>query len=82
MLFKEYLVRVHRGIDSKNTWTVRKRYREFDDLNSQLKCFNIDLQLPQKKLFGNMNKDFISSRQNQLQVIKDLIKIYFQKRNF
>lgn len=68
MFNKEYIIRVQRGTESKLFWTIRKRYREFDELNNALRSYNYDLKLPGKKLFGNMNKEFISDRQTGLQV--------------
>jgi PX domain-containing protein kinase-like protein len=62
-------LRIQSGFDPKNSWTIRKRYREFSELYDQIKPYNLpDLKLPPKKLFGNMNKEFISDRQIGLQV--------------
>lgn len=71
-----YIIRVQRGIDSKYSWQIRKRYSDFNDLNSQLKLANYELPLPPKKAFGNMKREFLSSRQIGLQVasIKHLQK--------
>ncbi len=85
---KEYIIRVQRGFDSKNSsWTIRKRYREFDELYVHLKAYNlVDLKLPPKKFFGNLNKEFISDRQAGLQVHDYLVintrNVQFLHNNF
>jgi len=63
-----YIIKVTRGFDTKYSWEIRKRYSEFDELNSQLKLFNYELPLPPKKAFGNMKREFLSTRQIGLQV--------------
>jgi PX domain-containing protein kinase-like protein len=63
-----YIIRVQRGLDSKYSWQIKKRYNEFYDLHAQLKSTNIELPMPPKKMFGNMKKEFLSVRQNGLEV--------------
>lgn len=49
---------------------VRKRYREFDKLYDQLKAQlpgSTIPKLPKKKLFGNMDSEFVEKRRAQLQ---------------
>lgn len=62
------IVRVQRGFDTKYSWEIRKRYNEFNELYNQLKLFQYDLPLPPKKTFGNMKREFLSTRQLGLQV--------------
>lgn len=45
-----------------------KRYNDFVALDAVLKVCNIDLPLPPKKLFGNMEREFIAQRQQGLEV--------------
>ena len=63
-----FIVKVTRGFDPKYSWEIRKRYSEFDELYNQLKLFNYELPLPPKKAFGNMKREFLSTRQVGLQV--------------
>lgn len=63
-----YLIKVQRGIDSKYSWQIKKRYNEFNELNAKLKLSNYELPLPPKKAFGNMKREFLSTRQLGLQV--------------
>ena len=64
-----YLIKMQRGFDSKYMWQIKKRYSDFDDLYNELKSTNYDLPLPPKKAFGNMKREFLSTRQLALQVI-------------
>jgi PX domain-containing protein kinase-like protein len=64
-----YIIKVQRGFDSKYSWQIKKRYNEFNELFNQLKVSNYDLPLPPKKAFGNMKKEFLSTRQIGLQVL-------------
>ncbi|CAG5120711.1 unnamed protein product, partial [Candidula unifasciata] len=63
----EYIIRVQRGPLRDHSWQIKKRYSDFEKLDSQLKFTNIDLPLPPKKVFGNFDRDFIAERQNGLQ---------------
>ena len=63
-----YIIKVQRGFDTKYSWQIKKRYNEFNDLYNQLKVTNYELPLPPKKAFGNMKKEFLSTRQIALQV--------------
>ncbi len=65
-----YLIKVQRGFDAKYSWQIKKRYNEFNELYNHLKPTNYELPLPPKKLFGNLKKEFLSTRQNGLQVKK------------
>lgn len=62
---QEYTVRC---TQQDRSWTVRRRYRDFAQLNNDLSAFGLALGLPPKKLFGNLNPDFIAERQGKLQV--------------
>ena len=63
-----YLIKMQRGFDSKYMWQIKKRYSDFDELHAELKGTNYDLPLPPKKAFGNMKREFLSTRQLGLQV--------------
>ncbi|KAF7648204.1 hypothetical protein LDENG_00160340, partial [Lucifuga dentata] len=69
----EYIIRVHRGVSSENSWQVIRRYSDFDVLNSSLMVCGITLPLPPKKLIGNMDREFIAERQRGLQAYLDSI---------
>ena len=64
-----YIIKVQRGYDSKYSWQIKKRYTEFNELYAQLKPANYELPLPPKKAFGNMKREFLSTRQIGLQAI-------------
>jgi PX domain-containing protein kinase-like protein len=64
-----YLIKIQRGFDNKFMWQIKKRYSDFDDLYTELKVSNYELPLPPKKAFGNMKREFLSTRQLALQVI-------------
>ncbi|RNA24938.1 PX domain-containing kinase isoform X2 [Brachionus plicatilis] len=68
-----YLIKVQRGIDSKYSWQIKKRYNDFKELNAYLTISNFELQLPPAKIFGNKDKDFLMTRQNGLQNYMDKI---------
>nr|AVV27001.1 Rheb [Hemiarma marina] len=59
--FTVYKVKIQSELGS---WTVARRYSQFDDLNKRLAISNPSaaLPLPKKKLVGNQNKDFIEQR--------------------
>lgn len=63
----EYLVRVQRGPLSEHSWVVRRRYNDFVILHGALQVAQADLPLPPKKMFGNMDREFVSIRQQGLQ---------------
>ncbi|XP_036415138.1 LOW QUALITY PROTEIN: PX domain-containing protein kinase-like protein [Colossoma macropomum] len=63
----EYIIRVQRGVSSENSWTVIRRYSDFDMLNNSLLISGLNLPLPPKKLIGNMDREFIAERQKGLQ---------------
>ena len=67
-VFKVYIIKVQRGIDSKYSWVIKKRYNEFNELHTELKQANYELPMPPKKVFGNMKREFLSTRQIGLQV--------------
>lgn len=69
----EYIIKVQRGLDVKYSWQIKKRYNEFNDLYLVLKASNYDLPLPPKKVFGNLKKEFLSSRQAGLQEFLDKV---------
>ncbi|XP_007229647.3 PX domain-containing protein kinase-like protein isoform X1 [Astyanax mexicanus] len=63
----EYIIRVQRGVTAENSWTVIRRYSDFDMLNNSLLISGLNLPLPPKKLIGNMDREFIAERQKGLQ---------------
>ncbi|XP_062842392.1 PX domain-containing protein kinase-like protein [Trichomycterus rosablanca] len=63
----EYIIRVQRGVSTENSWTVIKRYSDFDMLNNSLIVSGLNLPLPPKKLIWNMEREFIAERQKGLQ---------------
>ena len=67
-VLQEYEIRVQRGPVPENSWTVTKRYSDFVALDTALKMSAIELPLPPKKVFGNMEREFIAERQTGLQV--------------
>ncbi|CAI9714841.1 domain-containing kinase isoform X1 [Octopus vulgaris] len=63
----EYIVRVQRGAVVENNWTIKKRYSDFVALDAELHMSNIELAIPPKKMFGNMEREFVAERQLGLQ---------------
>ena len=49
-------------------WTLQKRFSDFTTLDAHLSISGIELPLPPKKVFGNMDREFIAERQQGLQV--------------
>ena len=52
----------------ENSWNIIQRYSDFANLDSVLRISNIELPLPPKRIWGNMDRDFIAERQTGLQV--------------
>ena len=54
---------------SGKSWDIKKRYSEFRDLHQHLSLKFTDNHpaFPGKKFFGNMNPQFVSQRQQELQ---------------
>lgn len=50
--FKEYVLRVQRGVCKDNSWLVLRRYNEFAVLHKELQISGIELPLPGKKIVG------------------------------
>ncbi|KAL1514230.1 hypothetical protein ABEB36_003518 [Hypothenemus hampei] len=69
----EFVIRVHRGPFSCQTWKIHKRYNDFLKLHQRLQESQIPLELPPKKLIGNLDPRFISERQEGLQKYLDSI---------
>ncbi|CAH3018679.1 unnamed protein product [Porites evermanni] len=63
----DYIMKVQRGISPDDSWQVLHRYSEFVTLHSTLEVSGLELPLPPKKVFGNMDTTFIAERQNGLQ---------------
>uniref|UniRef100_T1J845 PX domain-containing protein n=1 Tax=Strigamia maritima TaxID=126957 RepID=T1J845_STRMM len=61
----EYVLRVERATTS--SWQVIRRYNDFVSLNAALQISNVELPLPPKKIFGNMDREFVAERQIGLQ---------------
>lgn len=71
----EYILRVQRGPNKENKWTISRRYRDFAALHVGLQQANIDLPIPPKKLIGNMQPSFVAERQVALQTyINEVLK--------
>ncbi|XP_037085314.1 serine/threonine-protein kinase Sgk3-like [Pollicipes pollicipes] len=60
-----YKLVIRRGSQS---WFVHRRYSEFHRLNEQLKkqVQTFQSKLPGKRMFGNMNPEFVRGRQHGL----------------
>src|SRR6218665_870775 len=71
-LEQEYSVNVQFGPIPETSWKITKRYSDFAGLDLILKNAGFELQLPPKKVFGKMESDFISKRQQGLQVLSPL----------
>lgn len=63
----DYIMRVQRGINPDDSWQVAHRYSDFATMHSILEVSGIELPLPPKKVFGNMDAAFIAERQQGLQ---------------
>ncbi|XP_072027305.1 PX domain-containing protein kinase-like protein isoform X2 [Amphiura filiformis] len=72
----DYVIRVQRGPVPENSWQINRRYSDFDSLNDQLKVCGMDLPLPPKKVFGNMDREFIAERQQALHKYLQLVLIH------
>merc|ERR1711916_67918 len=70
----EFVLRVQRGPNPDNSWEVLHRYNDFVSLNSTLTTsITLDLSLPPKKAFGNMDSNFLHERRVGLQHFMNLI---------
>ncbi|XP_038054401.1 PX domain-containing protein kinase-like protein isoform X1 [Patiria miniata] len=69
----DYVMKVQRGIAAEKTWQINRRYSDFVALHEFLKITNLELPLPPKKVFGNMDREFIAERQQSLQQYLSLI---------
>ena len=69
LVIQEYSIRVSRLYnDPSLSWIIRKRFREFDEMNNVLKDYGYQFAFPKKKLFGNTDRIFMAERQKDLQV--------------
>ncbi|XP_071807254.1 PX domain-containing protein kinase-like protein isoform X1 [Asterias amurensis] len=69
----DYVMKVQRGTSTENSWQINRRYSDFVAFHELLKISNLDLPLPPKKMFGNMDREFIAERQQNLQQYLTLI---------
>ncbi|XP_056643360.1 PX domain-containing protein kinase-like protein [Diorhabda carinulata] len=69
----EFIIKVYRGPFSDQTWKISKRYNDFCKLHNALQSSGIPLELPPKKLIGNMDPHFLGERQQGLQKYLDSI---------
>lgn len=69
----DYVIRVQRGPNPEKNWQIHRRYSDFVALHEQLKSSNLELPLPPKKIFGNMEREFVADRQMALQRYLNLI---------
>lgn len=65
---KEFVIKIQRGPYLDETWKINKRYNDFYKLHNVLQTSGISLDFPPKKLIGNMDPQFITERQQGLQV--------------
>jgi nischarin len=57
-------------------WTVLRRYRDFAELHEKLISFSISRDLlPKKRILGNMSREFVEQRREDLQ--KYLNTVFF-----
>ena len=59
---------MQRGPVPELHWSLQKRFSDFATLDANLSVSGIELPLPPKKVFGNMDREFIAERQKGLQV--------------
>jgi len=57
--------------EESSTWQVSRRYTDFALLQSALHDSGIPLNLPKKKMVGNLDREFIIKRQKELQEFLD-----------
>ncbi|XP_077982447.1 PX domain-containing protein kinase-like protein isoform X2 [Glandiceps talaboti] len=69
----DYVIRVQRGPVTENCWQINRRYSDFAALHENLKISAIQLPLPPKKVFGNMEREFVAERQRALQNYLNII---------
>ncbi|XP_044744682.1 PX domain-containing protein kinase-like protein [Coccinella septempunctata] len=69
----EFIIKVHRGPFSDETWRISKRYNDFYKLHTHLQSSGLQLSFPPKKLIGNFDPDFINERLRGLQKYLNLI---------
>ncbi|XP_014671766.1 PREDICTED: PX domain-containing protein kinase-like protein isoform X2 [Priapulus caudatus] len=69
----DYVIKVQRGPIPENCWRVTRRYSDFASLNATLQTYSIDLSLPSKKVFGNLDREFVAERQQGLQSYLDAL---------
>ncbi|XP_059099081.1 PX domain-containing protein kinase-like protein isoform X2 [Tigriopus californicus] len=56
------------------SWTVRRRYSDFRNLKAVIQeSSGLDFSFPAKKITGNLNEDFVASRQSGLQGFLDQV---------
>lgn len=69
ILSQEYSIRITRiPNDPSSSWIIKKRFREFVELNNILKDYGFNFELPKKKILGNTDPTFMAERQKGLQV--------------
>ncbi|KAG1699387.1 tRNA wybutosine-synthesizing protein 2 [Nymphon striatum] len=69
----EFLLQVARSIALDNKWTISRRYSDFLTLKNYFLVTAVDLPLPPKKIFGNMEREFVAERQQGLQDFVNII---------
>ncbi|KAI0234426.1 PX domain-containing protein kinase-like protein [Lamellibrachia satsuma] len=69
----EYTLCVQRGPVPEHHWSLQKRFSDFTTLDAHLSISGVELPLPPKKMFGNMDREFIAERQQGLQQYMDAI---------
>lgn len=72
-VLQEYVLRVQRGLVKENSWLVHRRYNDFVALHKYLCTAGLPLSLPAKKLFGNLQPEFVARRLDGLQQYLDVV---------
>uniref|UniRef100_UPI00358ED77C PX domain-containing protein kinase-like protein isoform X2 n=1 Tax=Myxine glutinosa TaxID=7769 RepID=UPI00358ED77C len=71
--YTEYIIRIQRGPDPKESWQIVKRYSDFDTLNTILQMSGVVPTLPPKRFIGKLDREFVSQRQRGLQAYLDAL---------
>ncbi|EDO48255.1 predicted protein [Nematostella vectensis] len=69
----DYIIKVQRGASPEGSWQVVHRYSDFAALHAALEVSGIEMPLPPKKVFGNMDTTFVVERQQGLQNFMNFI---------
>ncbi|PAA51490.1 hypothetical protein BOX15_Mlig032250g2 [Macrostomum lignano] len=79
--YVEYILKVNRG--DSDSWKVYRRYNDFVSLDNVLKISGYELPLPPKKWVGNKGREFVATRQKELQnYVNVLLSIPLLEQSF